>query len=318
MTTVRTLVCLCFGGSALAAGLAFEVASIRPAAPLDVAKIMAAVQAGESPKIGPHVDAERAEYTYMALRDLIALAYGVKPYQVSGPGWLASERFDIVAKLPADASKDDAPVMLQALLAERFGLAIHRSSAEHPVLALLVGKGGPKLKEATGTPLPIDENAPLKPGEVKVDSVNGPLRMTMAKDGSATVNMGSRGMVAYRTDPATQAIHIDGDMLTISGFADMLTQFSQLMGGTTLQFVDMTGLTGHYQVKLDITAAERANMARSMGVDTAPTALGDTASDPGGASLLTAIQDLGLRLEQRKAVVEQLVVDRMEKTPTEN
>jgi len=322
MTTVRTLICFCFGGSALAAVLAFEVASIRPAAPLDMAKIMAAVQAGQSPKIGPQVGAERAEYTYMALRDLIALAYGVKPYQISGPDWLANQRFDIVAKLPAGASKDDAPAMLQALLADRFGLVIHRSSAEHPVLALLVGKGGPKLREAIGTPTPIDENTPLKPGEVKVDSVNGPLRMTMAKDGSATVNMGSRGMVAYRTDPATQAIHIDGDMLTISGFADMLTQFSQLMGGTALQFVDMTGLQGHYQVKLDISQAERANMARSMGIDVAPGGVAasppGTASDPGGASLLTAIQDLGLKLEQRKAVVEQLIVDHMEKTPTEN
>ena len=164
MTTVRTLICFCFGGSALAAVLAFEVASIRPAAPLDMAKIMAAVQAGQSPKIGPQVGAERAEYTYMALRDLIALAYGVKPYQISGPDWLANQRFDIVAKLPAGASKDDAPAMLQALLADRFGLVIHRSSAEHPVLALLVGKGGPKLREAIGTPTPIDENTPLKPG----------------------------------------------------------------------------------------------------------------------------------------------------------
>jgi len=296
----------------------FEVASIRPAAPLDMPKIMAAVQAGQTPKIGPHVDAERAEYTYMSLKDLIALAYNLKPYQVTGPDWLGSQRFDIVAKLPAGASKDDAPGMLQSLLGDRFGLVIHRSSAEHPVLALVVGKGGPKLKESTGTPVPLDENTPLKPGEVKMDTVNGAVRMTMARDGSATVNMGSRGIVTYRTDPATQATHMDADLVTMSGFADMLTQFSQMMGGTTLQFADMTGLTGHYQVTLDISQAERANMARSMGVDAPPTAPGDAASDPAGASLLTAVQALGLKLEQRKAVVEQLIVDHMEKTPTEN
>lgn len=296
---------------------AFEVASIRPAAPLDMAKMIASVQAGQTPKVGPHVDAGRAEYTYMALRELIGLAYNVKPYQITGPDWLASQRFDILAKLPDGASKDDAPKMLQTLLEDRFKLAIHRSSAEHPVLAIVVGKGGPKLKESTGTPAAIDENTPLKPGEAKMDTVDGPVRISMA-GGAATVNMGSRGTATYKTDPATQVTHLDASMMTMSGVADLLTQFSQMMGGTGLQFVDMTGLKGHYEFALDISQAERANMARSMGVDTAGASTAEGASDPGGASLVTAVQSLGLRLEQRKATVEQLVVDHMEKMPTEN
>ena len=178
---MTTCIRMLFIGSVLAFAQtkpAFEVASIRPAAPLDMAKIMAAVQVGESPKMGPHVDAERAEYTYMALRDLIALAYGVKPYQVSGPEWLANQRFDIAAKLPAGASKDDAPAMLQALLADRFRLVIHRSSAEHPVLALTVGKGALKLKASVGTPVPLDENAPTNPGDIKMNTPDGPIRMS--------------------------------------------------------------------------------------------------------------------------------------------
>ena len=120
----------------------FEVASIKPAAPLDMAKIAAAVQAGQMPKIGPHVDQARAEYTYVSLKELIILAYKVKPYQVTGPDWMASQRFDIVAKMPEGASKDDAPKMLQTLLEERFKLAVHRDSREHPVLALVLAREG--------------------------------------------------------------------------------------------------------------------------------------------------------------------------------
>lgn len=283
--------------------------------------MVAAAQAGEAPKIGPHVGAERAEYTYITLRDLMTLAYGVKPYQVSGPAWLASQRFDIVAKFPDGAVKDDAPKMLQALLEDRFGLAVHRSSAEHPVLAPIVGRGGPKLKES-GIPSPIDEAAPLKPGEITMDTADGPTRMTLGKDGSGTVNMRSRGLVTFRTDPATRTMHLDAKMITMAGVADMLTQFSQMMGGSALQFVDRTGLGGHYEIALDFSQSDRANMARAMGLDT-PGATGGsvsagTASDPAGMSLLEAVQTVGLKLEQREAVVEQIVVDRVEKTPTGN
>ena len=58
----------------------FEVATIKPAAPLDPVKMAAAMKAGEAPKIGPRVEGSHAEYTYMTLRELISLAYNVKPY----------------------------------------------------------------------------------------------------------------------------------------------------------------------------------------------------------------------------------------------
>jgi uncharacterized protein (TIGR03435 family) len=304
----------------------FEVASIRPAAPLDMAKVAAGIQAGQMPRIGPHVDGARAEYTYMALKELIVLAYKVKPFQITGPDWLATTRFDIVAKLPDGASKDDAPKMLQALLEERFKLAVHRDSKEHPVLALVVGKGGPKLKESPEAPEPIDENAPLKPGEMKVDSAEGPMRVTVGKDGSASINMGAKGSASYKMDPATLSLHMEASMVTMAGFADMLSQFSQIGGGGP-QVVDMTELKGNYQVALDFSLADLMNMVRAAGValpaaaggGASPTSPADAASDPGGdSSLLRAVQALGLKLEQRKAVVEQLVIDHVEKTPTEN
>ena len=305
----------------------FEVATIKPAAPLDRMKMAAAIQSGQMPKIGPHVDKSRAEYTYMALKDLISLAYKVKPYQITGPDWIASQRFDIVAKMPAGASKDDAPKMLQALLEDRFKLAVHRDTQEHPVLALVVGKKGPKMKESLEPPQPIDENAPLKPGEMNTDTAEGPVRVTVGKAGSATVNMGMKGVLSYKMDPATQSLHMEGSKVTMAGFADMLSKLSQITGGSGRQVVDMTGLKGNYEVALDFSLADLMNIARAAGVDipagvggaapgTSPAA---AASDPGGSSsLFEAVQSLGLKLEPRKAMVEQVVIDRLEKSPTEN
>jgi uncharacterized protein (TIGR03435 family) len=303
---------------------AFEVASIKPAA-LDMAKITAAVQAGSMPKMGAHVDGARAEYIFMSLRDLIVTAYKLKPFQVIGPDWLPVQRFDVFAKLPDGASKDDAPKMLQTLLAERFGLVVRHDTSERPVLALVLAKGGVKMKESTETPKPIDTTVPLKPGEMQVDSPDGPVRATVGKDGSSSVDMGAKGKMTYKMDPATQALHMEASMITMSGFADMLTQFSQMGGTGGRQVVDMTGLKGNYQVALDIPIADLINMARAAGMDVSgapsggPAGAVPTASDPTSSStIFTTVQALGLKLESRKAPVEQLIVDHAEKNPTGN
>src|ERR1700733_6938905 len=124
----------------------FEVATIKPSPPLDPAKIAAALQAGGKMPIGANVEFLRAEYLYLDLRSLMTLAYGVKPYQITGPDWMSTEHFDIIAKMPEGSKKEDEPIMLQTLLEERFKLTTHRGSSELSVLALVVGKGGPKLK----------------------------------------------------------------------------------------------------------------------------------------------------------------------------
>ena len=300
----------------------FEVASVKPTA-LDMAKLMAGMQNGEMPRIGPRVDGARAEYIFLALKDLISLAYKVKPYQITGPDWIASQRFDIIAKLPDGASTNDVPMMLQALLEDRFKLALHRESKEGPVLALVVGKGGPKMKESAEAPKPIDANAPLAPGERQIDGPDGPMRMTInTKNGSSTMNMGAKGTVSSSMDPATRSMKIEASQVTMGGFADML---SSLAGGQ--QVKDMTGLTGNYQVAISFSMADLINMARAQGVavPNLPAEAGaaalpsDAASDPGGfSSLFQAVESMGLKLESRKAVVEQLVIDHVEKTPTEN
>src|SRR3954464_4243344 len=83
----------------------FEVASIRPSAPL-TAEV----------KVGVHIDGAQVSFTYVALKDLIQSAYTLKNYQVVAPDFVASDRFDIAAKLPAGATREQVPAMLQSLL----------------------------------------------------------------------------------------------------------------------------------------------------------------------------------------------------------
>jgi uncharacterized protein (TIGR03435 family) len=308
----------------------FEVATIKPSAPLDMAKLAAQMQAGQMPQFGATVTASQAQYTYMTLKDLIANAYDIKAFQISGPDWLVSERFDIVAKLPENASKSDAPAMLQTLLTERFKLVAHKESQEHPVLGLVVAKGGPKLKEATTKPAPIDENAPLQPGEMKMNMPEGPARIKPNPDGSATINMGERGTFTQRIDPQSQALRIEASSVTMPGFADMLTRTMQMGGGGGRQVVDMTGLKGSYQVVLNLSLADLIANAKAQGIDitaarpgtpassAASSAIPEASEPTGVSTTYQSVEALGLKLEPRKAVIEQLIIDHIEKTPTEN
>jgi uncharacterized protein (TIGR03435 family) len=308
---------------------AFEVATIKPAVPIDPAKLIAALQAGGKLPIGATFDAHRAEYLNLDLKTLVCYAYGVKPYQISGPDWMSATHFDILGKLPEGSVKGDASKMLQSLLEERFKLTFHRASAEHAVLALVAaGKNGLKLKTSAATPVPIDEDAPLKPGEVKTEGPDGPIRTSIDfKTGSSVVDMGLKGKMAYRVDPATQSIHIDFSMMTMDGLADMLTQLFTQIGGATggRQVVDMTGVRGNYDATIEISILDILAMAKNAGVDfgvNLPNGAGagsGGAADPGGgSSMMDAVKSMGLKLESRKAPVDQFVVDQLEKTPTEN
>src|SRR5580693_9478900 len=109
--------------------LAFEVASIKPAGPLDPVAI-----AQGKMRIGMKVDGAICDIASFSLRDLIRTAYEVKDYQISGidaGAPLTVQRFNIQATMPAGATEKQVPQMLQALLAERFKLTVHRETKEH-------------------------------------------------------------------------------------------------------------------------------------------------------------------------------------------
>lgn len=143
------------------APLAFEVASIKAAGPLDPM----AIRQGKT-HLGLKVDGAICDIGSFSLRDLIRTAYAVKDYQISGADSLGTpldaQRFNIQATLPNGATEKNVPQMLQSLLAERFKLVIHRETRDLPIYALIVAKGGPKLKEAEPdppAPAPAPENS---------------------------------------------------------------------------------------------------------------------------------------------------------------
>ena len=292
---------------------------MRPSPAPDQATMLAGLIAGRRPN-WVRVDGTRATFNYESLNDLIAYAYKLRSYEISGPEWLVTDRFDIAARLPEGATKDDVPEMLQALLAERFKLATHREMSEQPVLGLVIGKSGPKLKESIATPEAIDENAPLKPGESKMDTPSGPIRLMKNEDGSTTYNMGARGSFTLKFDGSTLSMHMEASSISMKGFAIMM---NTLGGGEGRQIVDMTGLTGMYQTAVDFSVMDLQSSLSAQGIDIPRRpgggSSGTEATDPeGGATVSAALEKLGLRLEKSRAKVDRLVVDHVEKSPTEN
>ena len=124
---------------ALAQAPAFEVASVKPSD-----------YKGGPLRVTGRVDPDGINLSNVTLAACIRRAYAVAPYQVSGPDWIGTERWMIVAKAAGPTVESKVLEMLQTLLAERFKLKLHREMREMPVLGLVVAKGGPKMKESAG------------------------------------------------------------------------------------------------------------------------------------------------------------------------
>jgi uncharacterized protein (TIGR03435 family) len=122
----------------------FEVASIKPSAP------------GARGATYYNPTRERFAISSITAKDLIAYAYDVREFQVSGgPHWIDSDQFDIVAKPEGDVSLARVRAMARDLLAERFQLNLHRESKEMPVFALVAAKGGARLQPSTSNGLEV-------------------------------------------------------------------------------------------------------------------------------------------------------------------
>jgi uncharacterized protein (TIGR03435 family) len=85
-------------------------------------------------------------FNAVSLADCLQAAYRVKRYQISGPDWLRTERYNITARTGAPASDDQVRSMLQSLLADRFHLSLHREQKELPMFGLQLGRSGPRLE----------------------------------------------------------------------------------------------------------------------------------------------------------------------------
>lgn len=301
--------------AAAPARITFEVASIKPTP--SIATLMADHKMPSD--MGTHFDAGRIDIGFASLQDLICQAYGVKPYQVSGPDWLTSERFDIIATLPAGATEDQVPQMLQALLADRFKLVLHRDSHALPVYALVVAKGGSRLQPAAP-----DADAPAGPppqGARTIKTGNGTVTMSQSKTpgGGTTVTMSGGTTGRMQMAMVDGQIHLVADKMTMRDFANMLTPL------LPHPVVDQTGLTGAYQISLAISQQDLLAVARAasaqMGMPLPPAAAGGGVNDtpaPTGSSIFASVQALGLRLDPRNAPVARIVIDHVEKQPTAN
>jgi uncharacterized protein (TIGR03435 family) len=229
---------------------AFDAASIRPA----------------EGKMRPEIVTSPGTLTVhnQTLQFLIYWAYDTPPFQINGPDWLNDARFDVLAK--SDSGGDDARLrlMLQTLLADRFGLKTHKEQKEMQVYAITLAKGGPKFKEST------DEGPP-------VFDRGGPTMLT-----------------AHR--------------VTMKDFA------LQVSDPLKRPVIDETGLKGKYEIRIDVSAYMQNLAAGGEGKGGGGEGQMDVMS-----ILFNALQQqLGVKLESKKANVDLLVVDHAEKTPTDN
>jgi uncharacterized protein (TIGR03435 family) len=264
----------------------FEVASIRPMSDQPAGSVTAGVR----------IDGSQVRITSLSLKDYISAAYRVRLNQITGPDWLGSERFDIAAKLPDGSAQADVPAMLQSLLADRFQLKFHREKKEFPVYALEVAKTGLKVMQTADTDPVARSGAPIN----------------IAAGGSGAGVMINLGEGSYFSLGANG---FETKKLTMPTFADMLTRFLDR------PIVDMTNVKGAYDLTLNLTPEDRLAMlirsAVAAGVVLPPQALAllDTGSTD---SLSNALKSVGLTLESSRAPLEILVVDEIQRKPSEN
>jgi bla regulator protein blaR1 len=262
--------------SASATRPAFEVASVKRSS------------AGPGPIRIETLPGGRFVATNASLRALIQYAYRLQPFQIAGgPAWLASDRYDIVAK--ADAADGDRPtvagaggptrtqLMVQTLLGDRFKLVIHTESRELQIYALVQARGDGRLGSALSRSS-ADCRSPAA-----------------AAAGSVVKGAPAAG------DGNPCGLQLGLGSLTAGGVA--LSQIATALSGLLdRSVVDRTGLAGAFDATLRWTPDESTpGMAQK--AKFVPTI------DPNGPSIFTALQEqLGLKLEPAKGPVDVLVV----------
>jgi uncharacterized protein (TIGR03435 family) len=259
-------------GQSAPATLAFEAASVKPAA----------LSTDGDVKRSFNGDAGRIDYKNVTLKGLIMRAYGVKEYQITGPDWLDSNGYDIVATIPHDATEAQLPQMLQTLLAERFKLTLRHKTKDLPVYALVAGKNGPKLQ-----PVEQEESFSMRIGP-KGRHIEGKSRLA--------------GLCEFLSRTMDRPVV---DMTGLKGVYDITLDWAP----------DDSEQAGMVQLEMRVTSAPGVG-GPPAGVGKGS---GNMPDNTGGATIFTALQErLGLKLEQRKSPADFLIVDRVERMPVEN
>jgi uncharacterized protein (TIGR03435 family) len=245
-------------------------ASVQPK--FEVASVKRTDQCGG----GRFIDPRSVMLGGVPLKPVLMEAFKVKSNEIEGPSWLETDCFDISAKIPDGGSLDQLSAMLQALLVERFKLAAHKEDRARPGYALVVDKGGPKVKE------------------------DDPKANFMGRH-AGQMFIGAFGHGALK------------GVMTMAGVAGYLST----RGYGPVQ--DLTGLTGKYDI--DLSWVPNPDFESTGAGATVPAATPPSADSPAapGADLFAALREqLGLRLERRNMQVQYLVIDHIERVPTEN
>ncbi len=283
----------------LADGPEFEVASIKPF----VIPQNFAIRVGSVGGPGT-TDPTHLNTSATSLRNLLQSAFDVKNFQIVSPEPL-NEMFDFALGLPENATKDDVKIMWRNLLISRFGLKYHIEQREFQVDELLIGSKGHKLTEnKDADPPPPDPSS--GPVAIKMDNEGRPI---LPRPGLINFMTSNNGTVTARMVAKAQPL---------SALATNLSnQFSHPV-------VDKTGLTGKYDFFVEYTPADSRAIAGILAPPPPPGAAGaniptpTAAADP-GVDIATAVQQqLGLRIAKGKGMLDVVIVDKIERTPTEN
>jgi len=270
-----------FAQSAREGRVEFEVAVIRPTA--TAARAI-------------RIDGAQVHFSGFLLREYIARAYQVRVPQVIGPDWLSSSPFDIDAKFPEGSTPAQVTDMLQTLLADRFSLKQHREQKEMSVYAIVVGKPPLGLKDSVSDPNATSWVEALV--NITVDTSGGKTAVDLGHGSTYTIRDG----------------RFEGKRFTGAMLASTLERYCDR------PVLDMTGVTSVFDFSFDVTPEESQVLgmraALYAGVKLPPQLMNQL--DAGGNPLIGAIQQLGLKLDARKAPVNVLVVDDVRRMPLEN
>jgi uncharacterized protein (TIGR03435 family) len=310
-------------------GQTVDVASIRAAAPPQMrggAMMMMMNKTG-----GPgSKDPTNVVYNGMNLTGLLVEAYDIKRFQLSAPQWADSERFDIKIKIAEGTTKEQYRVMLQHLLAERFKAVIHKEQKELPTYDMVVAKNGLKMKaSAEEPPAPVQTaGGPDETPAAPKIAFGGPGSLKMGKDGFPELPAGTLPSGPPRMMVVNGKARLQGDKSSMADLANALTR------SVDRPVMDKTGLPGKYDFTL-IFALDTSRGMPGMGAGGVSMVVhsagggemggggampgGAGGSDDAGPTVFAAVQEqLGLKLEAKKSMVDMVVVDSLEKVPTEN
>jgi uncharacterized protein (TIGR03435 family) len=301
--------CKCAGWIVLSLNIAVaQNAGIRPAFEAASVKTVAGGGGGlGSLRGGPGTNAPGQLTGVVTMKLLLMRAYDLKDYQIAGPGWIDSSRYQIQAKLPAGAAKAQVALMLQSLLTERFGLAAHRETRQLAAYELMVAKSGPKLTPSKS------------PDQVSKDGAEVLASPKFVK--------GEEGLpeLAPGVDlPRTYAIVLggpDGLLYKVWGRHETMPQLAdRLTAQLDRPVVDATRLQGEYNFTLTWAVESAGGVIPRTGPPPDQIETGNSpVLSPAILPIFAALEkQLGLRLQQKKRPVPVLVIDRLNAKPTEN